>query len=43
MSHRCGNRRNEQQNTKISVKQFPQTDKTMHIMLVSVKFAMQDL
>jgi hypothetical protein len=44
MSHRCGHHRTEQKNTNIiSVKQFLQTDKTVHVMLVSVKFALQDL
>lgn len=50
MSHRCGktkttgNHRTEQQNTNIiSVKQFLTTEKTVHVMLVSVKYTMQDL
>jgi len=44
MSHRCGHHRDEQQNTNsISVKQFLQTDKTVHATLVSVKFSLQDL
>jgi hypothetical protein len=44
MRNRCGNHRTEQQNTNIiSVKQLLQTDKTVHVMLVSVKFAVQDL